>query len=317
MKISVIVSTYNGSEYIIEQLDSLRDQTRKPDEVLISDDVSSDDTVEIVKKYISDNNLQDRWSCSVNAKNKGFIKNFFDGAERSSGDLLLFCDQDDIWEKDKIKELEKVITENNADAAYCLTTTIDSQGNPVKDKLNRFRRVKGKGDIHKLTIEERLNCGRSSGLCLIFKRDMLPQIEEISDVYEIPHDLPVGLIASVKGTYYQLNKPLVRHRVHTDNVSTFGTNLANNSNSIKKQIDSRLFKIRELKALTGEYGDLLSDKQKKQALAAIAIHEDAIRSLNNRKAGKLILSLFKANKMVNKYLTLRNIVAVIRNKKDA
>lgn len=57
MKISVIVSTYNGAEYILEQLDSVKNQTRKADEVLISDDVSSDNTVEIVNKYIADNGL--------------------------------------------------------------------------------------------------------------------------------------------------------------------------------------------------------------------------------------------------------------------
>lgn len=52
MKISVVLSAYNGAEYITEQLDSIRNQSRPADEVLIFDDVSTDNTVEIVREYI-------------------------------------------------------------------------------------------------------------------------------------------------------------------------------------------------------------------------------------------------------------------------
>ena len=86
------------------------------------------------------------------------------------------------------------------------------------------------------------------------------------------------------------------------------------SKSLNRQIDSRIFKIRELKALLGEYSNKLTDKQREEAQKAISMHESAIESLKNRKAGKLIGSLFKSNKMVNKLLTMRNIVYVIRKK---
>jgi len=314
MKISVIVSTYNGSKYIVEQLDSIRTQTRPADEVIISDDRSSDETPAIVTDYIAKYSLQDKWTFAVNPENKGFIKNFLDGAKRSAGDLILFCDQDDVWENEKIAELEKVIVEYDADAAYCLLTTIDSDGNFVKDGPNRFKKVRGKCEVTKLTIEDRMRSGRSSGLALILKRDLLGEVEKISTKYEIPHDLPVGLIATVNGKYYQLNKALVRHRVHTNNVSSFETGIMDSSKSLNRQIDSRIFKIRELKALLGEYSDKLTDKQRKEAVEAIAMHESAIESLKNRKSGKLIGSLFKSNKMINKLLTMRNIVYVIRKK---
>ena len=312
MKISVIVSTYNGAEYIVEQLDSVKNQTRKADEVLISDDVSSDNTVEIVNKYIADNGLQDTWKCSVNAQNKGFIKNFIDGAKRSSGDLIMFCDQDDIWEPEKTSVLENALIENNASAVYCLMSTIDSNGEFVKDKQSRFKKVKSKGPVTKVSLEARLNCGRSSGLCLLLKRSLLDDIETISEKYGIPHDLPVGLIASVNDSYYQINQSLVRHRVHQKNVSQFETSIVGSSANYKRQIESRLFKISELKAVTELYKDKLSDSQLKMAQEAISIHENCLAALNEHKIGKLVSSLFKSNRMVNKYLALRNILAIIR-----
>lgn len=73
MKISIVVCTYNGMSYLEEQLDSLRLQIRKPDEVLISDDNSNDGTVEYVKSYINKYNL-DNWLIRVNKPNLGWRK---------------------------------------------------------------------------------------------------------------------------------------------------------------------------------------------------------------------------------------------------
>ena len=57
-KISVAMTTYNGSNYIIKQLDSLKNQSRKIDELVICDDCSTDNTVELVNEYIKSNNLE-------------------------------------------------------------------------------------------------------------------------------------------------------------------------------------------------------------------------------------------------------------------
>ena len=52
MYLSVVISTYNGSKYILEQLDSIRNQTRRADEVMIIDDCSTDDTVEKINNFL-------------------------------------------------------------------------------------------------------------------------------------------------------------------------------------------------------------------------------------------------------------------------
>jgi glycosyltransferase involved in cell wall biosynthesis len=108
MAFSILVTTYNGAPYIIEQLDSLRFQTEKPDEVLIFDDCSTDDTARIVTDYIAEFHLP--WVFRVNARNLGWKKNFMQGLEKARGDFVFLCDQDDIWAFDKCARMISLIT---------------------------------------------------------------------------------------------------------------------------------------------------------------------------------------------------------------
>ena len=102
--VSIIMSTYNGTTYLEEQLDSIRLQTRQADEVVISDDCSKDQTVEAVKAYIQKYDLKN-WSIYRNETNCGWEKNFMQGIEKTRGDLLFFADQDDIWEAEKLENV--------------------------------------------------------------------------------------------------------------------------------------------------------------------------------------------------------------------
>lgn len=88
MKISIVLSTYNGEKYVYKLLQSLLDQTRQPDEVLIFDDKSNDDTVDIIQKFILSNNLKHNWKLEVNQENKGWRRNFMEGMWSSTGDLV-------------------------------------------------------------------------------------------------------------------------------------------------------------------------------------------------------------------------------------
>lgn len=106
MKISVAMATYNGAEYIKEQLDSIRIQTRPVDEVIICDDQSKDNTVAVVQEYIKKYDLEASWKVTVNPKNLGYASNFMGAVAKTSGDLIMFCDQDDIWLPERVEEME-------------------------------------------------------------------------------------------------------------------------------------------------------------------------------------------------------------------
>ncbi|GEP20910.1 hypothetical protein FC71_GL000839 [Latilactobacillus sakei subsp. carnosus DSM 15831] len=104
MKISLIMATYNGQNFIENQLDSINKQTRRIDEVIIRDDGSTDDTVTIVKKFISDNQLK-HWNLVVNNTNLGWRDNFSKLLGDATGDIIFLADQDDYWYPEKIKKM--------------------------------------------------------------------------------------------------------------------------------------------------------------------------------------------------------------------
>lgn len=107
MKISVAMATYNGEHYIKEQLDSIADQSRLPDELVVGDDGSSDGTVEILKEFC------ERAPFPVyihsNETNIGYARNFLATAQRCKGDWIAFCDQDDVWLPNKLAEAAQAI----------------------------------------------------------------------------------------------------------------------------------------------------------------------------------------------------------------
>lgn len=119
MKISVIIATYNGAKFIEEQFDSILAQSVQPDEVIITDDGSKDNTREIVQQYIDDHGLNAVWHLLINERNKGYAKNFLDGAMNTTGDIIFFCDQDDIWTNDRIKKMSDVMDSNPSINLLC------------------------------------------------------------------------------------------------------------------------------------------------------------------------------------------------------
>ncbi|MCQ2441204.1 MAG: glycosyltransferase [Clostridia bacterium] len=104
LKISVAMTSYNGEKFIKTQLSSLLKQIRKPDEVIIVDDVSTDNTVEIIKDFITENGLYD-WKLTVNEENLGFKQNFKKALSLATGDIIFLCDQDDDWCEDTIASI--------------------------------------------------------------------------------------------------------------------------------------------------------------------------------------------------------------------
>lgn len=99
--ISVVMCTYNGGLFLKEQLESLLRQTLLPTEIIIQDDGSTDATPSIAREYA------ERYECVRFFKHEGqpgINRNFFSAMKRASGDLIAICDQDDVWELDKLEK---------------------------------------------------------------------------------------------------------------------------------------------------------------------------------------------------------------------
>ena len=105
-QVEIVMATYNGEKYIKEQLDSLLSQSHPYLLVDVCDDGSTDDTVSIVKDY---EKKDSRVRLFENKTNQGYIRNFMSGIVRCDSPYIMLCDQDDIWNWDKVElTLEKM-----------------------------------------------------------------------------------------------------------------------------------------------------------------------------------------------------------------
>ena len=110
MKVVVLMSTYNGQKYLRQQLDSLLNQTVRPTKILIRDDGSNDDTVNLLEEYASFYSFIEYYC----GKNIGPAKSFFELINKCDGyDYYALCDQDDVWFKDKLEVAINTLEKEN------------------------------------------------------------------------------------------------------------------------------------------------------------------------------------------------------------
>ncbi len=219
--ISVVVAAYCGEKYILEQLESIRNQTVKPDEVLIFDDGSNDNTVAIVSDFIEKNDLD--WKLYLNETNKGYSKNFLDGINMAKGDIIFMADQDDIWKPEKIEEMVRVMRENEDIKALCCSCgLIDGCGKPMENPGNLgvlFDR--DDGSIEAFSPKRFIGRSFIRGCSVCFRSSVKPYLASIELKGLLSHDWLVTFTAALTGRCCVYNKILMDYRCHGEN-NSFG-----------------------------------------------------------------------------------------------
>jgi len=127
-KISIVMCTYNGEDYLAEQLSSIAKQTRAPDELIVCDDGSTDNTIQLMEQFSKQSSFPIRLYC--NKQRLGPTRNFDKAISLSSGDLIFLSDQDDIWMTPKIEMMLQLFM-NNTDAGYVFSNAL------IVDKMSR------------------------------------------------------------------------------------------------------------------------------------------------------------------------------------
>ena len=118
MKCSLVMSTYNGMKYIEAQLESIKNQTRAPDEVLIVDDCSQDGTFQFLLAYIKRENLN--WKVEQNPKNLGWQASFMNAIDKAEGEIIFLSDQDDVCSLVKMEKMLSLLEQHsNANIVMC------------------------------------------------------------------------------------------------------------------------------------------------------------------------------------------------------
>ena len=140
MRISVAMATWNGERFLGEQLASIAAQTRPPDELVISEDASSDGTTEIARRFAESAPFPVR--VHESSERVGYSENFARAIALCVGDVVALCDQDDVWRPEKLAVCERLL---EADPAASLLVhsarAVDESLQPIwSDRRNQIRR---------------------------------------------------------------------------------------------------------------------------------------------------------------------------------
>lgn len=207
MKISVVMSTYNGQKYILEQLDSLRNQTRQADEVLIFDDRSTDATATLVADYIKKYALNG-WQIKVNPQNKGWRRNFMEGMWSATGDIIFTCDQDDIWRSDKLAVMAKIMGKHPE--IQLLTSNYCEFFDNGKRRVGPNSNTK---ELKKILLKNNYLLVGQPGCTHCIRKSLI----EVSKKYwqpEYPHDALLWRLAIFADSLYTYTDDLIAWRKH-------------------------------------------------------------------------------------------------------
>ncbi len=290
MKSTVVLATYNGSKFIGEQLESIVNQTRKPDRVIIADDLSTDGTPEICREILEKSGID--YEIRVNPKQMGAARNFMKLAAEADGDVIFFCDQDDIWDTDKIRRM-MIPFEKNKDCtmAFC-DADVWYPEQPVKQTMNEFIsfdtgiKKGGEGFLDMNRFWNQL-ISRSliNGMNMAVRADVaVRQAEPLLML----HDAWFTLHAAAMGKVYCINAPLAKYRQHSANVSGADGRLTKKKMSNSRQKVLKSFKetqerIRTIRELDEEYHMLRKENQEK--LKAYAAYEEKREQAITRHRG--------------------------------
>lgn len=198
--VSVCIAAYNGQKYIKEQINSILTQIRDSDEIIISDDGSTDDTLSIIKE-IEDQRIK----VVSNFRRRGIIGNFENALEYASGKYIFLSDQDDIWLPQKY---ERMLAElKNFDLVHSDSIVTDEKLSVIYSSFYEVYK-NGPGIVK--------NIVRSTyfGSHMAFRKEILEVALPFPKTDEIGHDLWLGMVSEIVGKVSFIDDKLLLYRRH-------------------------------------------------------------------------------------------------------
>ena len=244
--ISVALCTYNGEHFLQQQLDSLAAQTNLPDELIICDDASSDDTILIVENF--SRNAKFKVSIYKNPKNLGYVKNFEKAISLCRSDIIFLCDQDDVWAPSKIHEIMEVFNiESCVGLVFHGYKKINSNGSIYSELEETYgvnkltaaqlpNEIKSKSIEAFLLPESRAWCGCMMAFRKVYINVIIPIFPGKG------HDDWILKIISPLSEIRFNSNPLIAYRMHDGNTNNFEIDRKNFSRSFQRMIQ-RFYRI--------------------------------------------------------------------------
>jgi len=222
MKLSICMATHNGARFLKEQMDSILNQLKADDELIISDDNSFDDTIEIIQAC-QDNRIKFLRSKKFNNP----AKNFEHALASCKKDIIFLADQDDVWHLNKIKVMTEALRECDLAVSDC--RIVDEHLKTIAPSFFELNKSKN-GLLNNLLKSSFVGC------CMAFHRHVLDKAIPFPNEVTM-HDQWIGLIAQKYFNVKFIPQALVDHRRHSKNYSTTG---GRSKNSLGKKVISRV-----------------------------------------------------------------------------
>ncbi len=282
-KVSVVIPSYNRADYIPATLDSVLAQTFSDFELVFIDDGSTDNTEEILKKYI-EKDKRVKYFKQENSE-RAVARSF--GIKQSEADLVCLVDSDDLWYANKLEKQVKVMDENpNVVLVYAAVNRIDFDSNPVKAAA---RQLEGfSGDV----FPKLLTRNFIPSVTPMIRRDVLEKVGAQVTEFIPYEDWDFWMRISRHGDFYHIEEPLGDYRLHPGQ-SVKNVNAEKIEEVTLKVLDANTADADIKQALIDEayslaylriaYWYILAGKSKKaQARLADSINKSAKRRLDYR-----------------------------------
>jgi glycosyltransferase involved in cell wall biosynthesis len=230
------VASYNGEKYLKEQMDSLLGQTYPHIRIEVCDDGSSDGTCDIIREY---EKKDARVTLCRNEKNQGYVKNFLLAVKRAGEPYIMLCDQDDIWNPDKVETTLRAMKEEEAKypqkpiLVYTDAMNYDSEKQVTMGCFHENSHLDTKKvDTAHLFMENKI-----IGCTVMLNQQIVPYLAELPDEIRV-HDWWLALICSHFGRIVYCPEPTLLYRQHAGNMiggSSYSGYLKKRLAQIKKQ----------------------------------------------------------------------------------
>ena len=213
MGVSVCMASYNGEQYIIEQLDSILSQLSETDEIVIVDDCSTDNTVEVVR------NLNDsRIKLYSNEVNSGEVFSFSRAMMLAKNKFVFLSDQDDVWGDGRVSLMCRALNESAASVLTSNFTWMNASGEPIKVPFDGVSAGSSKKHIGNI-IDIFMGKTNYFGCAMAIRKDFLPIVLPIPSYVE-SHDLWVALASNICRSNIHLDDKTFIKRKHYNNATS-------------------------------------------------------------------------------------------------
>ncbi len=205
--------TYNGADFLGAQLESILGQSRGPDEIVICDDGSTDQTTALLNRHASA-----RIKTHINQQNLGSVKNFEQAISMCTGDVIALSDQDDVWSNDKLQKIEDAFQHNpTAGLVFSDAEIVDENLIP----LNRRMWNEVGFDAHKRklistgrALDVLINGWTVTGATMAFRSNFTKLSLPIPNEIAMIHDGWIALTIAAVAKVVMIDEPLIKYRQH-------------------------------------------------------------------------------------------------------